>query len=155
MRDAALDNAAAGRPSPVFAAVVALWCRYLVGVDEHGSGIAIRDPRLDELQPLARALLGAGRNGRRRPLAVASLEEGSRPEEAAVPPGASGGAASGGAARGGAVFDFLRLAFGDDLAAAPGMTAAVHGMLVRLAGGSARELMAAVAEEASAEEHSA
>lgn len=58
LRDAALENATAGRPVPFFAFVVATWFRYLVGVDEQGAPIMIKDPRLTELQPLARACFG-------------------------------------------------------------------------------------------------
>lgn len=44
------DNAAAGRPSPGLALVVAAWMRYVGGVDETGAQIDVRDPLADRLR---------------------------------------------------------------------------------------------------------
>jgi mannitol-1-phosphate/altronate dehydrogenase len=43
-----------GRPHELLTLAVAAWVRYLRGVDLEGREIAIKDARLDELQPLAR-----------------------------------------------------------------------------------------------------
>jgi fructuronate reductase/mannitol 2-dehydrogenase len=43
----------AGRPHELLTLAVAAWLRYLRGVDLAGRSIAVTDPRLDELQPLA------------------------------------------------------------------------------------------------------
>jgi mannitol-1-phosphate/altronate dehydrogenase len=58
MRDAALENAEAGRSVKGFAVVAATFARYLVGTDEGGEAIAISDPRKDELTALAREMFG-------------------------------------------------------------------------------------------------
>jgi len=44
----------AGRPHELLTLAAAAWVRYLQGVDIKGNEIPIQDPRLDELQPLAR-----------------------------------------------------------------------------------------------------
>jgi mannitol-1-phosphate/altronate dehydrogenase len=48
------EAAAAGRPRELLTFTVAAWCRYLTGSDLDGRPIEVQDPRLDELQPLAR-----------------------------------------------------------------------------------------------------
>jgi mannitol-1-phosphate/altronate dehydrogenase len=116
MRDAALDNARAGRSVGLFAVVVATWVRYLVGLDEQGTHIPIKDPRLAELQPLAREALGAGEDGAQRPLTA--------------PDGPT-------------VEAFLRLVFGEDLASTPSAVGAVQRMLAKLVATSARGLLVA------------
>merc|ERR1719230_1666787 len=58
MRDSTLENAAAGRPVRIFCLVVASWLRFLVGVDTEGCPIeGCKDPRLEELQAIAQAIL--------------------------------------------------------------------------------------------------
>jgi mannitol 2-dehydrogenase len=58
MRDYLLPSlhaaVADGRSAPLLCLVVAAWCRYLQGVDDAGHELTVEDPRLDELQPLAR-----------------------------------------------------------------------------------------------------
>jgi len=56
MRDAALENQGAGRSNRCFAFVVATFVRYLVGVDEQGGAIEIKDPLGDELTSMAREI---------------------------------------------------------------------------------------------------
>lgn len=56
MRDAALENAKAGRQVPFFSFLVASWIRYLVGVDEKADEIEIKDPKKPQLMPLARKI---------------------------------------------------------------------------------------------------
>jgi len=99
MRDAALENVKAGEPVGLFCFVVASWIRFLVGFDENGESITIKDPRLDELQPMARAIFGLS-NGTR---AVTPPTE---------PPIA-----------------FIKTAFGAELAAQPPVTEGVLNML--------------------------
>lgn len=57
MRDAALMNASSGRPIRGFATAVALWIRFLLGFDESGEPIAIKDPRGEDLTKLACGVL--------------------------------------------------------------------------------------------------
>ncbi len=45
----------AGRPHELLTLAVAAWMRYLRGTDLTGRSIDVRDPRIAELQPLARA----------------------------------------------------------------------------------------------------
>lgn len=59
LRDAALENARAGRPVAGFACVVACWARFLLGVDERGKDLHVEDPRATELAALARPMFGA------------------------------------------------------------------------------------------------
>lgn len=59
MRDAALENQKAGRSNRCFAFVVATWVRYLVGVDEQGAPIEIKDPLAAELTALARDIFNS------------------------------------------------------------------------------------------------
>jgi len=111
MRDAALDNASQGRSVAGFAVVVACFMRYLVGVDEKGEAIAISDPRAEELTAAVRAVFGTPTGA----LPVVPPTE---------PPVA-----------------FLRAVFGDEVAASPEITRAVHDALIDLASTSARALI--------------
>jgi mannitol-1-phosphate/altronate dehydrogenase len=53
------EATAAGRRRTGLTLAVAAWCRYLVGTDLAGRPIDVQDPRLAELQPLARRGAGA------------------------------------------------------------------------------------------------
>jgi len=103
MRDAALQNAGAGRPTPLFALVVATWVRYLTGIDEQGGAIEIKDPRAEELTTMARQIFGC--RGGQLPV--------SAPKEAPVA--------------------FLRSVFGQELAACQPIVKAVHSALTDIA----------------------
>jgi len=125
LRDAALENAKAGRPVPLFAFVVATWFRYLVGVDEQGRAIEIKDPRLPELQPLARAYFGVtdaecnarinGNTGAKKWTLRARTNE---------PP-----------------LTLLETVFGEELTGVDAVTAAVHTACMEIAMTSARSAM--------------
>jgi mannitol-1-phosphate/altronate dehydrogenase len=45
---------AEGRPHALLTFALAAWCRYLTGTDFDGEPIEVEDPRVDDLQPLAR-----------------------------------------------------------------------------------------------------
>jgi len=124
LRDAALENAEAGRPVPIFAFVVATWLRYLVGVDEQGAAIEIKDPRLPELQPLARACYG-----------VSSAD--------CDASGSSGGDGGTWPVRAPAEppLALLALVFGEELAGNVEVAAAVHAACVAVATSSTRAAM--------------
>ena len=117
MRDAANENSAAGRPTPFFAFVVATWMRYLVGVDEQGAPIEIRDPRAAELTAMAREVFGA--------------PGGTLPVRPPVEPPVA----------------FLRAVFGDTLAEDAAIAAAVLSALQALATSNTRDVMAKLVED--------
>ncbi len=69
LRPALEAAVAAGRPRRLLTLALAGWLRYLTGEDEAGRAYPISDPRIGELQPLARA----GRTDPRPLLAVTDL----------------------------------------------------------------------------------
>jgi len=134
LRDAAFENATAGRPVPFFAFVVATWFRYLVGVDEQGSPIMIKDPRLTELQPLARACFGVTAADCEAQIEAykLSLENGNGdgdgsqwPVKAPAEPPVA----------------LLELVFGEELSSIAAVAAAVHTSCVEVATTSTRAAM--------------
>lgn len=60
MRDPILELLAADRPLDTVALAVALFGRYMTGVDEEGEAIIVLDPAAEKLAPLAQEMFSAG-----------------------------------------------------------------------------------------------